>query len=53
MANRLIISTEQRVFMYDPYLTRSASQVRRFFETRFPGVKIPSRLTVYNLYNKF
>ena len=24
-------------------LTQSASQVRRLFETRFPGVKIPSR----------
>ena len=53
-ANQLIFSTEQRVFIYDQYLlTQSASQVRRLFETRFPGVKIPSRSTVHNLYNKF
>ena len=34
-------------------LIQSASQVRRLVETRFPGVKIPSRSTVHNLYNKF
>ena len=39
-----IFSTEQRVFIYDQYLlTQSASQVRKLFEIRFPGVKIPSR----------
>ena len=44
MANQLIFSTEQRVFIYDQYLlTHSASQIRRLFETQFPGVKIPSR----------
>ena len=36
-----IFSTEQRVFIYDQYLlTQSASQVRRLFVTRFPGLKI-------------
>ena len=41
MANQLIFSTEQHVFIYYQYLlTQSASQVRRLFETRFPGVKI-------------
>ena len=40
MANQLIFSTEQRVLIYDQYLlTRSASQVRRLFETQFPVVK--------------
>ena len=34
-------------------LTQSASQVRRLFETRIQGVKIPSSSTVQNLYNKF
>ena len=34
-------------------LTQPVSQVRRLFETRIPGVKIPSRSTVDNLYNKF
>ena len=54
MANQLIFSTEQRIFIYDQYLLiQSASQVRRPFETRFPGVKIPSRSPVHNLYNKF
>ena len=54
MANILIFSTEQRTFIYDQYLlTQSASQVRRLFETRFQGIKIPSRSTVYNLNNKF
>ena len=44
LANQLIFSTEQRVFIYDQYLlTQSASQVQRLFETRFLGVKIPSR----------
>ena len=53
MANQLTFSTE-RVFIYDQYLlTQFASQVRRRFETRLPGVKIPSRSTVHNLYNKF
>ena len=53
MANQLIFSTEQRAIIYDQYLlTQSASQVRRLFETRFSGVKIPSRSTVHNLYNK-
>ena len=42
--NQLIFSTEQCVFIYNQYLlTQSASQVRRLFETRFPGIKIPSR----------
>ena len=41
-ANQLIYTTE-RVFIYDQYLLiQSASQVWRLFETRFPGVKIPS-----------
>ena len=54
MANQLIFSTEQRVFIYDQYLlTQSASQVRRLFETWFLDVKIPSRSTVHNLHNKF
>ena len=54
MANQLLFSTEQVVFIYDQYLlAQSASQVWRLFETRFPGVKIPSRSTVHNLYNKF
>ena len=49
MANQLIFSTEQHVFIYDQYLlTQSASQVRRLFETRFPGLKIPSCSTVHN-----
>ena len=34
-------------------LTQSASQVRRLFETRFPGIKIALRSTVHKLYNKF
>ena len=43
MKNQLMFSTEQRVFIYEQYLlTQSASQVRRLFETRFPGVKILS-----------
>ena len=53
MTNQFMFCTEQCVFIYDQYLTQSASQVRRLFETRFPGVKIPSRSAVYNLYNKF
>ena len=54
MANQLIFSTAQRVFIYDQYLlTRSASQVQRLFEATFLGVKIRSRSTVHNLYNKF
>ena len=54
MVNQLIFSTEQHVFIYDQYLlTQSASQVRRFFETRFPGGKIPWNSTVRNLYKKF
>ena len=45
MANQLIFSTEQRVFIYDQYLlTHSASQGRRLFETLS---------TVHNLYNIF
>ena len=41
---QLVFSTEQCVFIYDQYLlTQSASQVRRLFETRFPGVEISSR----------
>ena len=41
MANQLIFSTDQRVFICDQYLlTQSASQVLKLFETRFPGVKI-------------
>ena len=44
----------ERVFIYDQYLlTQSASQVRWLFETRSPGVKIPSCSTVHNPYNKF
>ena len=54
MANQLIFYAEERVFIYDQYLlTQSASQVRRLFETRFPGVKIPSRSTVHNPSYKF
>ena len=54
MANQLIFSTGKCVFIYDQYLlTQSATQVRRLFETRFPGIKIPSCSTVHNLYNKF
>ena len=53
MAKQLIFSTEECVFIYDQYLTQSASQVRTLLETRFPGVKIPSRSTVHNLYKKF
>ena len=54
MANQLIFYTEQRIFICDQYLlTQSASQVRRLFETRFPAIKMPSRSTVHNLYNKF
>ena len=41
--NQLIISTEKCLFIYDQYLlTQSTTQVQRLFETRFPGVKIPS-----------
>ena len=53
MAKQLIFSTEECVFIYDQYLTQSASQVRTLLETRFPGVKIPSRWTVHYLFNKF
>ena len=54
MANQLIFSTKQHVFIYDQYLlTQSASQVWRHFQTRFPVVKISSRSAVHNLYNKF
>ena len=54
MTNQLIFSTEQRAFIYAQYLlTQFASQVRRLFETRFPGIKIPSRSVVHNMYNKF
>ena len=54
MANQLIFSIEQHVFIYDQYLLiQSASQVRRLLETRFQGVKIPSCSTVHNLHNKF
>ena len=54
MANKQLFSTEQRIFIYESYvLTQSATKVRRRFEKRFPGVKIPSRATVHNLYNKF
>ena len=53
MANQLIFSTEQHVFIYNQYLlTQSVRQVQRLFETRFPDVKIPSPSTVHNLYNK-
>ena len=41
--NTHIFSIEQRVFISDQYLlTQSVSQVRRLFEIRLPGVKIPS-----------
>ena len=51
MANQLIFSTEQRVIIYDQYfLTQSASQVQRLFETRFPGAKISSRPSVQHSY---
>ena len=58
MTNRLIFSTEERVFIYDQYfLTQSACQVRKHFGTRFPGVKISSRSTYVDLicraYKKF
>ena len=53
IANQLIFYTEQRVFIYDQYLTHSVSHVRRLFETRFPSVKVPSHSTVHNPYNKF
>ena len=53
MANQYFF-TEQGIFIYDQYLlTQSPSQVLRLFEIRLKGVKIPSRSTVHNLYNKF
>ncbi|PSN36093.1 Sodium-driven chloride bicarbonate exchanger [Blattella germanica] len=48
-----MFSVEQRVYMYDSYvITQSARQVQMRFAERFPGMKIPGRTTIHNLYHK-
>ena len=45
---------QERIFMYDTYvITNSCREVKKLFQTQFPGVTSPSREAVRLLVNKF
>ena len=47
-------SIQQRIFIYDSYIrTESARAVRRLFQEKFPGVRVPGHTAIHNLFNKF